>query len=457
MISKKLVPVILMVILIFAMVVPASAQLGDTDVSSITVQNISTTNATVTVTFVSESGVEYTPLQLDNQTPTGFPNPFVLTPNQSRQIFVPNIPAAQLPSGRYSVVISSNVQVVAVAGVSGTGTTRFTGSYSGFSAGASPVYLATVAFNFNGWYSMISVQNLGGSPADVTVTITCTSGAVGTLSAIDIPTMASHTWALKNTTPSGFSPGTVCIGSASVTSDQPVVAVNSQNQPGTGRTNTFEGAAAGSSKLYVPHLQNNYSGWNSSLNIRKIGSGSTTVTIDYSDAEPSDQCVLTDAIPSCQLYMPSFHPTVGRFGATITSSPAREMLAVVGSSKGTLSGAYVGFGSGSNEVSIPLVTKYYFNWVSAITCQNVSVTPTTLNVTYQGYAPYNHPTTLNEGDSVQILVASEAFLPNGAQVGAVIKANAPAASIACIVGNSNPTNAATTPGDWTNQYNGFNK
>jgi len=457
--TKKIVPAIMALIMIFVLAVPVSAQLGDTDVSSITIQNVSSVNATVTVTFVSESGFVYTPTQLDNLTPTAFPNPFTLVPNQSRQIYVPNVPAAQLPTGRYSVVISSTEQVVAVAGVAGMGTRRFSGSYSGFSAGASQVYLPSTAFNYFGWYSMISIQNLGSAPANVTVTITCSTGLVGTLQVSGVPEMASHTFALKNTTPTGFTGATVCNGSALVTStnSQPIAAVDSMSKPSTGSTNTFEASAVGFQKLYVPSLSTAFFGWNSSLTIRKLVSGSTTVTIDYSDAEPNDTCNLTNATPACQLYLPTHHPSPGLYGATITSSPANQLLAVVGTTKDTLSGAYKGFGSGSGVVKVPEVTKYYFNWITSVTCQNVSSTATTLNFSYQGFPAYNHPETLTEGEAIQVFVPNEAFLPVGYQGGLTVSANAAGAEIACIVSHNNPSNLSITSGDWATYYNAFNQ
>jgi hypothetical protein len=291
----------------------------------------------------------------------------------------------------------------------------------------------------------------------VTLTITCSSGTVGTLQRLDIPSMAEHTFVLKTTTPTGFTPSTVCNGSTRITSDQPVVATDSMSKPSTGATNTFEGVSAGSTKLYAPSLTTAFSGWNSSLTIRKLESGNTTVTVDYSDAESNDTCNLTDAQPACQLYMPSDHPTPGLFGAKITSSTTNPLLAVVGLTKGSASGAYLAAGSGTSTVMIPEVTKYYYNWISSITCQNVSTTPTTLNFAYTGYPAYNHPTTLNEGGSVQVFVPSEAFLPNGFVGGVTVRANAAGAQISCIVSENNPTQQLTKPGDWAFYYNAYNK
>ena len=146
-----------------------------------------------------------------------------------------------------SVIISSSAEVVAIASVAGTGTTRFTGNYTGFDGGALTYYLPTFAFNFYGWYSMISVQNLGSLPADITVDISCSNVPLtGSLSVTDLASMASHTFPLKSVVPSGFAPTSQCVGSAVVTSDQPVVATDSQNKPASGNTNTFSGVAAGS-------------------------------------------------------------------------------------------------------------------------------------------------------------------------------------------------------------------
>ncbi|MBU0512074.1 MAG: hypothetical protein KKD28_00390 [Chloroflexi bacterium] len=458
--KTKVLSIFLALALLLVAVIPASAQLGDTDVSSFTVQNVSGGSTDVTVTFYAEDGTPYTPTQLDADGLIA--NPFTLADGASQQVYVPSIPEAQLPSGRYAVVISSTGQVVAQAGVAGTGSIRFSGSYIGFSAGASPTYLPSVAFNFASWYSMISVQNLGTSAADVVVTITCADGNVGTLTQNGVPANASYTWALKNTTPTGFTASTQCDGSAEITANQPIVAVNNQNKPTTGATNTFEGAPTGAGTIYIPSLSNDFAGWNSALTIRKLSAGTTTVTVVYNDGDPNDVFDLTDASPSKKLYMPTDHVAAGRFGATITASGGGQLLAVVGTTKGGWSGATSGVldGSSSGEVAIPNVAKAYGGWKSAINCQNVGATATTLHVEYAGYAAnaYDTITSLNAGDSVQIAVFNEAFLPNtGWQGGATITANAAGALIACTVGNSNPDKAATNPGDWTSQYNAYNK
>lgn len=466
---KKFVYLIALVIISLALAIsvfPAKAQLGDQDGSNITIQNISTSTATVLVTFVSETGTTYTPTNLGGT----LTNPFTLAQGENKLIYVPNIPSAQLPSGqRYSVVVSSDAPVVATVGVFSNGTRHFHGIYSGFSAGATTVYLANVAYNYSGWYALISVQNIGSAPADITVNISCTNPAStvtsGTLSVTDLPVNASKTWALKNTLPSGagWSTSSVCQGSAEITSDQPIVAVNNQHIPANGKTNSYEAFGSGSLKVFVPNLLHNFSNWNSGINIVKIGSGSTNVTVTFNDGSPNAGCALSDATPSCHLYMPAVHtPSGTSFGATIDSDTL-PIIVNVGQGQSTYAtqSGYMGFadGSGSASVFAPLVTKFYSGWVHQINCQNIGTVATSLTFTFQGYeaTPYAPGTVLNAGDTLKVYVPSVAFLPSGYNGGVTVNATNGSAKIACTVGGTNIGNQPTVPGDWGVQYNAFNQ
>lgn len=439
--------------LLFVAVTPVYAQLGTTDISSFTVQNIDTTSATVTIRFVDEAGAITTPATLNS----GKANPFTLAPGESFEIYLPGIPTSELASGRYSVMIESTAQVVAIANLVGQGSIYFNGSYSGFSSGATTFYLPAVVFNYYGWYSLISVQNVGSAAANVTVTITCTGGATGTLSATGVPANASHHFVLKSEVPTGFTASTSCNGSAEITSTQPVVVVDNQSAPSGGNTQSYSGVASGSSTLYAAALYNNYYGWNSSLNIRKVGSGSTTVTVTYSDSGGST-CDLTDAAPGCLVYMPIAHSGLGLFGATISSSPSMDIMAVVNAANGSQAQTYNAVGSGTGTVGIPSVMKSYYGWNTSFTCQNVGSTATTLHIAYDGYAASAYDTvSLNGGGTVEVYTPGEAFLPSAHQGGATVTANASGAAIACIVNFNNATQMASTVGDWSMSYNAFNK
>lgn len=452
----KALTLFIVVAMLFVLVVPASAQLGQTDVSSFTIQNVDTTDATVTVTFVEENGTTHTPNVLSG----GKSNPFTLTPGESFEIYVPGIPTDQLPNGRYSVVISSSAKVVAIANLLGEGDLYFNGSYSGFEEGNTTFYLPSVEYNYYGWYSLISVQNVGSNPTDVNVAITCENGTTGSLTATGVPSMASHHFVFKDVPPSGFTTSTKCNGSAVITAGEPVVVVDNQNVPTLGNTQSYSGVTSGDAVLYVPALYHGYYNWDSSINIRKLGSGNTTITVQYSDGDTASTCNLTDAVPNCLLYMPSVHPKTGYFGATITSSPSMDLIAVANAAtNNSQAQTYNAIGGGSSSVGIPTVMKYYYNWISSFTCQNVGTVATKMHIEYDGYAAnaYDTSTTYAPGGSLEVYVPGESFLPNGHRGGATVTALASGAEISCIANFNNPQMMNTTSGDWSMSYNAFNK
>lgn len=451
----NLVSLFLLITLLIVFVNPVNAQLGTTDKSSFAVQNISDSTATVTVTFISTNGTEITPTVLNN----GKSNPFQLLAGASWEVYVPGIP--DLVSGQYSVKISSTQKIVAIANLVGEGSKNFNGSYSGFETGAATSYLPAIVYNYYGWYSLISVQNVGSLSTNVTVNITCANGATGTLTKTDVPMGGSAHFDLETTVPTGFTASTSCNGSAVVTSSngQPVIAVDNQTVPSSGNTQSYSGSASGASTLFVPALYKNYYGWNASLNVRKLTAGNTTVTVSYSDTG-SSTCNLTDAQPSCLFYIPTVHSGNGYFGATITTSPSMNILAVVNAANGAQAQTYnaINASTATNTVSIPSVMKSYYGWNTSFTCQNVGSVATTLNISYNGYSGNSYNTvSLSQGKTIEIVQAAEGFLPNGYQGGLIVTANNASALISCIVNFNNATQMRSTSGDWSMSVNAFSK
>jgi hypothetical protein len=443
--------IITLIAMLFAVVSPAFAQLGQTDVSSITVQNVDSVDANVTIIFYDEAGLAIQPTVLNS----GKSNPFTLAPGASFEIYVPGIPTAQLPNGRYSVVIQSDARVATIANLLGQGAVNFNGSYTGFSESAPTFYLPGVVFNYYGWYSLISAQNVGGSAADITLTITCANGAVGTITATAVEPFASHHFVLKEVTPTGFTTATKCNGSAVISSASDIVVTDNQSVPTLGNTQSYSGVSSGSTDVFIPALYTGYYGWNASLNIQKLGAGATTVTVTYSDAG-SSTCNLTDAVPACLLYMPTEHPTKGYFGASITAS--LPLMVIANAANSDQAQTYNGVTSGSLAVGVPSVMKSYYGWNTSFTCQNVGTTTTSLNILYSGYAASAYNTAaLAPGDTIEVFQPAETFLPAGFQGGATVTANVAASEIACIVNFNNPAQMNSTVGDWSMSYNAFNK
>jgi hypothetical protein len=441
--------IIIMFTIVFSILTnPAMAQLGDVDNSSFIIQNVGSGQATVVVTFYDEAGNGITPNPLNS----GKPNPFTLDPGASFEVYLPGIPG--LPNGRYSVAVSSDQPVVAIANLIGqntAGTVFYNGSYAGASEGATTIYLPAIVRAYYGWNSLISVQNVGSSPTDVTVTYTCGSNTY-THTKTGLQPNASVHFDLETNPPSGMPTG--CNGSAVVTSTgQPIIAVDNQTAAGQGLTQSYNGFVRGATTVYVPALYHDYYTWSSSLNIRKIGSGTTSVIVTYSDGGTST-CNLTDATPSCMLYMPTAHPAKGRFAATITSTSLPIVAIVNAANPNKQAQTYEGFTDGKSSVGLPTVMKKYYGWDTSFTCQNVGSVATVLNIVYQGYAAKAYDTkSLNPGESIEIYQPAETFLPNGYRGSVTVTAKATGAKIACIVNQTHGANQAAGKGDWSMSYN----
>ncbi len=445
----------MVIALITGLTMPVYAQLGTTDVSSFTIQNVDSSEASVTVVFIADTGTRTTPTTLNSNKP----NPFTLQPNESFEVYVPGIPG--LNSGRYSVEIDSTAKVVAIANISGSGNANFNGSYSGFNSteGASTMYLPAIVYNYYGWYSLISVQNMGESSTDITVSIKCDSGKTGTLSQTGVAAGQAVHFVLKTQTPSGLTSSDSCNGSATVTStgSQPIAAVDVQSVPAAGNTQSYSGVANGAPTLYVPALYNSYYGWNSSINVRKINSGNVTVNVTFSD-NTTTSVNLTDAQPGKLVYIPNVHPGKGYFGATLAATGG-SIVAVVNAANGAQAQTYNAVAPLTTEAGIPSVMKSYYGWNTSVTCQNMSSsTQTSLHLVYQGYDSSARDTkTLTAGEAIELYTPAESFLPNSYQGGLTVTANNSSVNISCIVNFNNSTQMAKTNGDWSMSYNAFNR
>jgi hypothetical protein len=342
------------------------------------------------------------------------------------------------------------VAIVNLIGENAAKTISYNGSYSGASKGASPVYLPAFWYRKYGWNSLISIQNTGTGDANVTVNFTCETGQTGSLSKTGLKKGAAVHFDLETTTVPGL-PGAGCYGSAVAVSNQPVVMVDNQSAAG-GLTQSFNTFSEGAAKVFVPALYNKFYGWDASLNIVKIGSGSSSVTVSYSDGGTST-CSLTDAKPSCLLYMPSEHPKTGRFAATVEAK-GQSVVAIANAAHPTKNQAqtYGGFSGGAGSVGLPTVMKRYYGWDSSFTCQNVGGVNTSLNISYQDYESKAYNTAvLKPGESVEVYQPGEIFLPNKYRGSVTVKANAAGGEIACIVNQTLPN--PPTGGDWSMSYN----
>jgi hypothetical protein len=365
-------------------------------------------------------------------------------------VYVPGIPS--LPAGRYSVVLSSNEEIIAIANLIGqSGSTYYNGSYSGSAVGATTVYLPSIQHEYYNWNSLVSVQNAGSGPTDVTVDYICSNGSTGQHTKLGLAAGVSAHFDLETAAPSGLPAN--CTGSAVISStSEPVIVVDNQTADG-GFTQSFNAFNSGAGEVYIPALYHSYYTWDASLNIVKIGAGTAAVTVSYSDGG-SSTCSLSDASPGCLLYLPGVHPAIGKFAATITSVGQPVVAIVNAANAAGQAQTYGGFAGGAGTVGLPTVMKQYYGWDTSFTCQNVGAVATSLNFSYQGYAPNAYDSaSLLVGDSVEIYQPGESFLPNGFRGSVTVTANTAGAEVACIVNQTHGANQAAGMGDWSMSYN----
>lgn len=349
--------------------------------SSFTVVNLGSTDATVTATFYDEAGTDYTPNPL---VPGSFDNPFVLGPGASA-VIVMAYANSSLPNGRYSVVLSADQPIVAIANLQGLQdpSVNFNGSYSGSEdVGQMTAYLPSVSNSFYDWYSHLSIQNLTNAAMDVTVDFFF--GTTTPIASITSNVPAYTSWHL-NMDDAGITPALPIDwnGSATVSAAGPVAVVNNDYNQGIslGAEQTYSGAVAGSMDLYCPGLYDQFVGiWISSLNIQNIGGADANVTIDYSDGQ-SQNVVIAPNASYLGVYMNGTHD--GFFSAHVSGD--QNLVAVANATSGASSQTYECAAAGATELRTPITMKWFIGeYNTGVQVQNIGATAADITITYEG-------------------------------------------------------------------------
>lgn len=336
---KKLVLLALVGLVALSLAPMAGAQQGTWD-SSFTVVNQGTDTATVEVTFYPETAGDppITPSDLG----AGVSNPFTLDPGTKQVIYVPNIPPAELPAGRYSVVISGNQPIVAIASLKGVdGTVEYNGSYSGENEGSNVVYMPNMMKNFFGWYSNLSCQNVSGDAQDIQVvfyrgsntpfhTVTQNVDPYKSLH-IDLSTIPELTPDRPRFAGSAVVTG---LGGGNVACVDNQTNIGDSEAWEEGKNQEYNGFGVGATTLYCTSL-NQYAyvqRWYTAMVVQNIGTVATTVDVAYTDGTSATADV--DPGASKIFFQPDETHAKKVFGAVVTSvglggNPPQPLVAMV--------------------------------------------------------------------------------------------------------------------------------
>jgi len=353
--------------------------------SSFTVVNLGSADATVTAMFYDEAGTEYVPNPL---VPGSLDNPFMLGPGGSA-IIVMAFVNDTLPNGRYSVVLSADQPIVAIANLAGfqDPNVNYNGSYSGSEdVGQMVAYLPSVSNAFYDWYSHLSIQNLTDAAMDVTVEFFAGTTTPIASAMLNVPAYTS--WHL-DMDDAGITPALPANwnGSATVSAAGPVAAVNNDYNQGMslGAEQTYSGAVAGAMDLYCPGLYDQFIGlWYSSLNVQNIGTTDANVTIWYSDGM-SDSVVIAPSAAYLGVYQAGVHDPA--FSAHVEGD--QPLVAVANATSGGSSQTYECAATGAQEIRTPLAMKWFIGqYNTGIQVQNIGMAATDICVEYEGYEAY---------------------------------------------------------------------
>jgi hypothetical protein len=303
-----------------------------------------------------------------------------------------------------SIVISADQPVAAITNLLGSGNGTYGESLGGFSAGSTTFSLPLIMCNNSGYNTFFNVQNTGSSVANVTINYIPGSSGTAQSESTTIQPGAAKTFdqatgsATKNCSQLQGGNGKF-VGSATITSDQPVVASVIELNSTTNKTMlAYNGFPSGSSTVAAPLLMANNSGYYTSINLQNAGSLSTTVTISYTlntvagGNNPAAEVFTLGPGVSKAIIQGGTPPgngstvndwiTLGRYigAATVTNSASQPLVAVINevgnpAGQGPFGSAYEGFSpsTATGNASAPLIMSNNAGYYTSIQIQNVGV------------------------------------------------------------------------------------
>ncbi|NLF12416.1 MAG: hypothetical protein GX597_11575 [Anaerolineaceae bacterium] len=232
------------------------------------VQNAGTTDATVTVEYIPAEGSAYTEPAV------------VIKPGASHTFNQRDIDAL---GAKFvgSAIVSSDVPVVATVMQVGETFQNMMG-YNGFTGGSTTVSMPLIMANNSGFYTGFQVQNVGSQAATVTVDYGANiGGSFDPTNETATLNPGESTTFLQN---AGQFATPKYVGSATISSDQPVVAIVNQVMMsgvvlGTAYNGFDPGAATNS--VSAPLIMANNNGFYTGIQVMNVGGAPVSITLDY--------------------------------------------------------------------------------------------------------------------------------------------------------------------------------
>jgi len=440
--KKLIVALLIIALLIPSSMVLASSGAPGTWVSSINIQNPSSSDATVSLVFYNATG----------DVALTWPVPGVIPAGGFRTVYVPAA-TPELPSGQYSVVASSTTPVNII--VNSSSTSPYTaGAYNGLlpTDVGTKLYFPGLYNNYYGFYSEMVIQNTSSLVANISIQFYGKTGAPeGAPYTHVIPVGASAVFTLSELFPA-LPSGNSATYSATVTSDVAIGGIaNTWSAYMHGEYATYNGSADGALEAYVPSLLNKYYGFQTALSIQNVDTAPATVTVTYSNGHTVTKTI--DPNTKAELIQPNDPDlpsgnTLGIFSAKVVSD--KKIIALV-NVEDKLKGSLASWNASpiaSNDVLCSVVMREYYKWFTAETVMNAGSTQADVTITYSdGKTRTITVPPLGTFNVIEQAVNGSVLDPNS-----VLSAKFSSTNPLVVVVQENSTSYSTNPGDYLLAY-----
>lgn len=263
---RKLLPLTIALLIALVLSVGIAGAQAYTYTSGFQVQNLESSTANITITFYPQG--TGSPIDV-NDTIAG---------NSSKTYF----PLTAVSDGfNGSVVISSDKDIRAIVNLLGSGPGSVGASYTGFSAGSTQVNLPLIMRNNSGYDTFFNVQNAGSANTTVNVTYYPLPG-FGNSGVTDSATLEpGRATTFDQDTKSEL--GSLFVGSAVVTSAEPVVVSVSEVNATTMKSLLAYGGftGSGSTTTNLPLIMSANAGYATGVGVQNVGASATSITLTF--------------------------------------------------------------------------------------------------------------------------------------------------------------------------------
>ncbi|MFN8485556.1 MAG: hypothetical protein U0768_21145 [Anaerolineae bacterium] len=416
-----------------------------------------------------------------------------------------------LPAGVYSAVLSSDQPIAAVVGQieSDPSTSALVyqapfSDYTGISLGSTTVSLPSMEVNWYGIDSLARIQNVGDSPATVTIQYKAASigGALAGNPSIQAKTYTIPKYAAMTLDPTQDAGSLVArtgsfqnrfFGSAVVTSDQPLAAIANETDITKRMKFTYNGFgdADSGTELLAPAVFWNWYGTFTSLAVANPTSSTCSATITYTAGANSKLIGGADGAGQTKPVTFSLAPGESRTayeGAANQSDLADKFQIFNGAARITSScklvakvnqtqsranadgqlpsGSYnaVPVAALTTTVAAPLIQANWYGYFTSLQCANAdTATPASIRIEYRAadsnevrtvhhMIPAGGSVTMYEGQCLGEIFSDLACQPDVHFNGSAIITSEGRQKIACTVNEVGPVHN----GDNMSTYNGIN-